>query len=720
MSSRFHVGTRIILMVSSQYVWVVSFSLLFSFASPLYFGSQKKTLNMDVNSSSNSSRGTSTNNNSLSFVNDEREQNQQEQMQTSSGDSTTTATASQQQQALNSNDLYRLILTSLGINQVLLLDRLGQPETTDNRYNELYRLRLLNELMISQTQGLLHNHHNTTSYEHQELQYDIDQYYESQRTSQSLQNGSTHTFAHLSSSSSSVQNIRDSERSNQQQHPSIKCSKLIDPINYLSHDIWIHIFSFIKVKRKEEAFNLMRVSKSWMNKTSRLTAHVWEYGIRLKKEFVLFPCLGTHVKSLEFDQFSQQSDLFKMMETVKNYECTKLISICFNKCIIHDLQLFLKYLGPLTKAALILEFEYHQGITLPISLILKNCPNLEHLKYTTQNNDLQQNSDMFYSQVETIPRSNTVEKQQLSIYSLTDLTIGADFDNMDRITPVGSNINLKSCELIAIIKRALHLETLILCHVFNTAMDSSIIYAISELPSLQKLGLIFGLNDNKKTPTDNYQNVEQEHQQMSLHMALYALLAKHAALGTRNSLCDLTLNIVDDTILYQISRISSFVNLNLTDSLQKVSEQGILTFARELYSFGGAKNLVQLSLHQFDIQNYKVLCHFSRLKKLQVVDFSDCYLQKDGYKTLIDQSPSLKYVLQPLYDLHDVEVQEVTKIRTDDDNDLSKPTYIVPYKLIHYDEDIAITDYNMDNKRNKFIIMTEKLENDFKLLMSDQ
>ncbi|KAG2216080.1 hypothetical protein INT45_006209 [Circinella minor] len=623
---------------------------------------------MDLNSSLKRPRKNSINNNSLSFGNDELEQNQQEQIQTSSLDPATTPTTSQQhhqvQQTLNNNDLYRLILTSLGINQVLLLDRLGQPETTDNRYNELYRLRLLNELMISQTQGLLQNPRITTSHEHQELQYNIDQYYESQRTSQNLQNESTHTFAHLSSSSSIVQNIRDSESSNQQQHPSIK-------------------------------------------------SHVWEYGIKLKKDFVLFQCLGTHVKSLEFDKFSQQSDLFKMMETVKNCECTQLISICFNECLIHDLELFLKYLEPLTKTTLILEFEYHQGVTLPISLILKNCPNLEHLKYTTQNNERQQNSDKFYSQVETIPKSNIDEKQQLSIHSLTNLTIGADFDNSDRIMPVGSNINLKNCELTTIIKRALHLETLILCHVGNNVINSSIIYSISELPSLQKLGLIFDLNDNEKISNDDYQHAEQE-----LHMALYALLAKHAALGTRNSLCDLTLNIVDNTILYQISRISSFVNLDLTDSLQKVSEQGILTFARELYSFGGAKNLERLSLHYFDIQNYKVLCHFSRLKKLQVVDFSDCYLQKDGYKTLIDQSPSLKYVFQPLYDLHDVEVQEVTRIRTDDDDDASKPAYI-QYKLIHCDEDITIPDYNMDNKRNKFVVMTEELENNFKLLMSD-
>ena len=391
--------------------------------------------------------------------------------------------------------------------------------------------------------------------------------------------------------------------------------------------------------------------------------------------------------------------------------------IGFNGCFINDYQRFMKYLKPLTKLTLIVEFEYHQGVTLSISLILENCPNLQHLKYAAQNNEQHKQDYISYSQLETIPKSNIIADQQSSLYLLTNLTIGGDFDHMDHITPMGSNTNFENHELVKIIKRASHLETLILCHVGNNTIDSCVIYAIAGLPSLQKLGLVFELNANEKAPIDTH-NVTQEQQQALLHMAFYALLAKHAALGSRNLLCDLTLNIVDDTILYQISRISSFVNLNLTDSLQEVTEQGILTFARELYSSGGAKNLVQLSLHCFDIQNYKVLCHFSHLKKLQVVDFSDCYLQKDGYKTLIDQSPSLEYIFQPLYDLHDVEAQKVTQIRTNDNDNASKPT-LIPYKLMHHD-DMAVPDYNMDSNRNKFIVMTEELEDDFELLISSE
>ena len=392
--------------------------------------------------------------------------------------------------------------------------------------------------------------------------------------------------------------------------------------------------------------------------------------------------------------------------------------IGFNECFIDDLQQFIKYLKPLTKLTLIVEFEYHQGVTLPVSLLLENCPNLQHLKYTGQNNEEQQKqNDKSYIQLETLFKSNIVTDQQPSLYSLTNLTIGADFDNMERVTPMGSNTNFKSHELVRIIKQALHLETLILCHVGKNNIDSSVIYAIAGLSSLQRLGLVFDSNVNEKNSIDTH-SITEEPQQTLLRMALYALLAKHAALGNHDSLCDLTLNIVDDTILYQISRITSFVKLNLTDNLQEVTEQGILTFARELYSSGGAKNLVQLSLHRFDIQNYKVLCHFSHLKKLQVVDFSDCFLQKDGYKTLIDQSPSLKYIFQPLYDLHDVEIQKVSKLRTDDDDDTSKPTRI-SYKLMHHD-DIVVPDYNIDNNRNKFIVMTEELEKDFELLISSE
>ena len=288
---------------------------------------------MDGTGSLKRPRENSTNSDNSLSVNDEANQNQEEQGQPSPFEPTASTTAGQQQQQqqkLNDRDLYHLILKSLWINQVLLLDRLGYPETTDDSNNELYRLQLLNQLMICQLQDLLQDLQNDTSYEHQESRYDNDQYDETKLLYQSLRNGHNNPVAHLSSLSSIAQDIGDFERGSQQQQSSEKCAKLIDPINYLPHDILVHIFSFIKVKTQKESVNLMLVSKSWLNEIPKLTTHVWEYGIKLKKDFSLNQCLGTHVKSLEFDNFSQQDNLFEMMEIVKTYKCTQLISICKN------------------------------------------------------------------------------------------------------------------------------------------------------------------------------------------------------------------------------------------------------------------------------------------------------------------------------------------------------------------------------------------------------
>ncbi|KAI9247519.1 hypothetical protein BDA99DRAFT_565191 [Phascolomyces articulosus] len=496
--------------------------------------------------------------------------------------------------------------------------------------------------------------------------------------------------------------------------------KLFDFIDVLPYEVLIQVFSFIKTKK--DCFIAMSVSKRWLNLVPGWTAHVWESDIQLngshvhvfKNSMLLHRCLGQHVRSFTIDTFHNQQDILHILDFLAKHQCTRPIAMYYNNCSIQDWIAFQKYLPQFTQEALVVEFIDHDGPTLHVRSMIEHYPNLESFTYTMKQHDKSRNSsDGAFGNLMSLQEPSSIKDISTTspLFKLTRLSIGIDAD-CELYEPSGPSIHCSSHDLAFIIGHSPFLTSVVLAHTGDN-IAPIVINSIARLSLLEELGLFF---DHEDVDSENQHQQHQYDRFEEINTELVALFAKHAALGERSPLLRITLNHVNDTIIYLIALITFLVDVTLTDESNQVTDYGILQFSRVLRSFsmdGYNKSSIQkLALNHFDLQDYRVLHHLSFLEKLMTVDFSDSFIQKDGYCDFIKLSKNLQSITQPLHCLeeHDDEesgTQEVTQLtRTQDASGQKKKAFQMVWK-----NDIPILDYNMEKKRNTFIVMTDDLQN---------
>ncbi|KAI9247443.1 hypothetical protein BDA99DRAFT_542890 [Phascolomyces articulosus] len=497
-------------------------------------------------------------------------------------------------------------------------------------------------------------------------------------------------------------------------HQEYKKKYCYDLLKLLPCDVLLYIFSYIQTKNECLAF--MMVSKHWLEQIPALTPHVWNYK-RIKVDnstkrafnnVLLHQSLGPKVKFIEIENFEKQHDLFKMMEIIKSQGCTDLMRIRFRQCHVEDGEHLLNYLtSVIAQDNANLEFNEQQGSLLPILSIIQRFPRLEGFRYTEH----EQQQSYNQSEYKSIMRNKSLIPSE---FHLAVLIIGA-FADVENPYPTGCSINCTSHQLTTIIKHAANLKFLILLRTGDN-IDSTVIHAVAGLTTLKELGLFFDLEAKSTFSTTTEQKQQSPALSPMQFMALYTLFEKHAALGRSSTLSFLYLNVADDTITSQVSRIP-LKNMNITDGLNLVSLHGIHQFAARLeHSIGGMK-LEKMTLSLFDLRHegkHGILRQFTRLPKLNSVDFSDCCVEMESYCHFVGKFTNLKNIYQPLFRLDSYPLkkdQEVTRIQ--DDNGHQK----LFYWMVHKD-DLLVQDYFIKGKRNPYVVMTNDLQKDFARLRS--
>ncbi|KAI9467722.1 hypothetical protein BDB00DRAFT_880481 [Zychaea mexicana] len=425
-----------------------------------------------------------------------------------------------------------------------------------------------------------------------------------------------------------------------------KVTRFLDPVQCAVTAIPNKIFSYLDQK---DCLKAMGVSELWMERVPIFCTNVWR-DVELNEKAhdlentLVHRCLGSHVDTLAFKRFSQQSRLLKMMRIARSCNCTDQTEIgndinikhmvtyatpsstVFNACRIIDLRLFLGHFQPLTRNMLRIAFFQH-GDVLSITRIMPVCPNLQSVVLAFKNKT--------HSMVPVPhPSSHHLPLSDDSVmYALTKLEIFTMLSITTLLQPrrslnTGSNISCSSKELAAVIMQCPRLERLAL-HSTGDNLYPIVSNVISKLPMLQDFELHYG----DETPSNH------------LDGGLHLLLSKHANLGSVSPLRRLSLNVTDGSTLLLVGKIVTLENIYLVNTFyDNASDDSLVRFAALLADNSSVQSL---TLHQFDLRSRSIMNFFARITSLTVVDFTDCRLDRANYLYFLDHASSLTRVRQP-------------------------------------------------------------------------
>ncbi|KAI8140147.1 hypothetical protein BJV82DRAFT_624048 [Fennellomyces sp. T-0311] len=154
-------------------------------------------------------------------------------------------------------------------------------------------------------------------------------------------------------------------------------------LNTLPSDIILAIFLYLD---QQDCLTCMRVCQAWYGCVPQYAQGVWKTvrfsaidartDNRLREK-----CLGKHVKTMVFDTFELEDDLYRMMNKVIGWDCTELETLELKNCTTADQDTFLLLLKQLAAQRMTcLKMAQHNSNVAFLHLF-GVCPKLTHFTY---------------------------------------------------------------------------------------------------------------------------------------------------------------------------------------------------------------------------------------------------------------------------------------------------------------------------------------------------